>query len=87
MGNVVAPDNLDAWINCSTLYKWLAIHYVDGLIFNGFGHINGQGSPWWDNGNVSNISYKRRLIAPLSIELLGFVAFGSLSIKIDKILF
>ncbi|XP_048334866.2 probable polygalacturonase At3g15720 [Ziziphus jujuba] len=52
MGNVVAPDNLDAWINCSTLYKWLAIHYVDGLIFNGFGHINGQGSPWWDNGNV-----------------------------------
>ncbi|KAJ7949617.1 Pectin lyase-like superfamily protein [Quillaja saponaria] len=46
-GNVVAPKNTDAWEGQSK-DKWIVFINTDGLIIDGGGQIDGQGSVWWD---------------------------------------
>ncbi|KAK7258798.1 hypothetical protein RIF29_24385 [Crotalaria pallida] len=45
-GNIVAPNSTDAWEGLSRL-KWIQFMNIDGLVFNGGGQIDGQGSVWW----------------------------------------
>ncbi|CAK7353656.1 unnamed protein product, partial [Dovyalis caffra] len=45
-GNIVAPRTVAAWSSCGTLC-WLCFYSVNGLILDGSGQIDGQGSEWW----------------------------------------
>lgn len=44
-GTLVAPTR-DAWKGDD---KWIQFSYVDGLIINGGGLIDGQGASWWES--------------------------------------
>ena len=50
LGDLTAPKTRLAWGRppLSTTY-WLIFQYVDGLIINGKGTLNGQGSVWWSS--------------------------------------
>ncbi|KAF5951054.1 hypothetical protein HYC85_013047, partial [Camellia sinensis] len=52
-GNIVAPSSLSQWPKFVGLSKWISFQFVNGLIINGGGQINGQGSIWW-NAPVCN---------------------------------
>ncbi|KAK6927534.1 Glycoside hydrolase, family 28 [Dillenia turbinata] len=45
-GQMVAPPNPESWKNCK-VDSWVVFVNVDGLILNGPGTINGEGSGWW----------------------------------------
>ncbi|KAL6518823.1 hypothetical protein OROHE_017576 [Orobanche hederae] len=49
-GTMVAPQNSGAW--SSKPLQWLDFTAVDGLIIQGKGVIDGQGSVWWNGGNM-----------------------------------
>ncbi|KAL5853238.1 hypothetical protein ACOSQ3_008356 [Xanthoceras sorbifolium] len=46
LGNVIAPESSQAW-TASNSDCWLCFYDVNGLIMQGSGTINGQGSSWW----------------------------------------
>ncbi|KAM7490124.1 hypothetical protein LguiA_033045 [Lonicera macranthoides] len=50
LGNVVAPNYLDAWEGC-VKNSWIVFSAVNGLIVDGSGQIDGQGSFWWRQGH------------------------------------
>ncbi|XP_031387117.1 probable polygalacturonase At3g15720 [Punica granatum] len=45
-GSIIAPSNPSAWAGFDRS-KWLMFEYVNGLILDGNGRIDGQGSAWW----------------------------------------
>ncbi|CAL5391428.1 unnamed protein product [Camellia sinensis] len=47
-GNIVAPSSLSQWPKFVGISKWISFEFVNGLIINGGGQINGQGSIWWN---------------------------------------
>ncbi|KAI8011375.1 putative polygalacturonase [Camellia lanceoleosa] len=47
-GNIVAPSSLSQRPKFVSLSKWISFQFVNGLIINGGGQINGQGSTWWN---------------------------------------
>ncbi|CAL0308580.1 unnamed protein product [Lupinus luteus] len=51
-GNIVAPTSTDAWAQGDDKTKWIEFNDIDGLIMNGGGQINGQGSVWWKSYNA-----------------------------------
>lgn len=44
-GTIVASANLKTWTDNE---KWIHFETVDGLVINGGGQIDGQGSVWWN---------------------------------------
>ncbi|KAM7490121.1 hypothetical protein LguiA_033042 [Lonicera macranthoides] len=49
LGNLVAPTSLAAWKGC-VQNSWIVFSAVNGLIVDGPGKIDGQGSFWWRQG-------------------------------------
>ncbi|KAI8011555.1 putative polygalacturonase [Camellia lanceoleosa] len=47
-GNIVARSSLSQWPKFVGLSKWISFQFVNRLIINGGGQINGQGSIWWN---------------------------------------
>lgn len=49
-GNITAPKDIESWN--FTVEKerkiWIQFSKISGLVVNGEGNIDGQGSPWWD---------------------------------------
>ncbi|XP_048497382.1 probable polygalacturonase At3g15720 [Beta vulgaris subsp. vulgaris] len=52
-GNIVAPDSIDEWGECQS-NTWLQFEYVDNLIVDGQGVIDGRGSIWWNKASIIN---------------------------------
>ena len=46
-GHIVASSSLSQWQEYNNIQNWLSFSFVNGLIINGGGQINGQGSIWW----------------------------------------
>ena len=44
-GTITASANLKTWTDKE---KWIHFETVDGLVINGGGQIDGQGSVWWN---------------------------------------
>ncbi|KAI8011374.1 putative polygalacturonase [Camellia lanceoleosa] len=45
--HIVASSSLFQWQEYNNIQSWLSFSFVNGLIINGGGQINGQGSIWW----------------------------------------
>jgi len=49
-GDITAPKDIESWN--FTVEKerkiWIQFSKISGLVVNGEGNIDGQGSPWWD---------------------------------------
>ncbi|XP_039688570.1 probable polygalacturonase At3g15720 [Medicago truncatula] len=53
-GNIVAPSSSEAWKD-EDYTKWIVFYYIHGIIIDGGGQIDGQGSTWWKtNCSVTN---------------------------------
>ncbi|KAK1551336.1 hypothetical protein Q3G72_034095 [Acer saccharum] len=46
LGKIVAPASVEDWTDCKS-ESWLSFYDVHGLIMQGSGTIDGQGSAWW----------------------------------------
>ncbi|KAK0570691.1 hypothetical protein LWI29_005070 [Acer saccharum] len=46
LGKIVAPASVENWTDCKS-ESWLSFYDVHGLIMQGSGTIDGQGSAWW----------------------------------------
>ncbi|KAI8011959.1 hypothetical protein LOK49_LG06G02017, partial [Camellia lanceoleosa] len=58
-GHIVAPSSLSQWQEYNNIQNWLSFSFVNGLIINGGGQINGQGSIWWGGlGYERNITFE-----------------------------
>ncbi|KAJ1440081.1 Pectin lyase fold/virulence factor [Sesbania bispinosa] len=49
-GNIVAPNSTKAWKEQDSS-RWIEFSHIDGLIIDGGGQIDGQGSVWWNACN------------------------------------
>ncbi|KAJ0714255.1 putative endo-polygalacturonase [Helianthus annuus] len=50
LGDITAPKTLDGWKGCDTKGYLIYFALVHGLIVDGPGQIDGQGSIWWPGG-------------------------------------
>uniref|UniRef100_A0A251SSD1 Putative glycoside hydrolase, family 28, Pectin lyase fold/virulence factor n=2 Tax=Helianthus annuus TaxID=4232 RepID=A0A251SSD1_HELAN len=50
LGDITAPKTLDGWKGCDTKGYLIYFALVQGLIVDGPGQIDGQGSIWWPGG-------------------------------------
>ncbi|CAK9158444.1 unnamed protein product [Ilex paraguariensis] len=57
LGNIVAPSQKSAWNNNNSK-TWIVFSDVKGLIVNGNGQIDGQGSVWWKSCKVLALSFQ-----------------------------
>nr|XP_043623069.1 probable polygalacturonase At3g15720 [Erigeron canadensis] len=55
MGNIVAPKTMKGWKNCVENRFWIVFTMVQGLTIDGPGQIDGQGSLWWGQTELSNM--------------------------------
>lgn len=58
MGTVTAPQSPKnwKWINDDDDESWVKFSGINGLVINGGGKIDGQGAPWWAQGNRPTVS-------------------------------
>ncbi|XP_042478746.1 probable polygalacturonase At3g15720 [Macadamia integrifolia] len=55
LGNIVAPNDISEYIKDDEIDdKWLGFSNITGLVIDGFGLINGQGSIWWAPNTCKN---------------------------------
>ncbi|KAI3687724.1 hypothetical protein L1987_81426 [Smallanthus sonchifolius] len=59
LGDITAPKSLDGWKGCDTKGYLMSFTSVHGLIIDGPGRIDGQGSIWWGGGDITKITMLR----------------------------
>lgn len=68
LGSIVAPDQPSAWEG-HHINTWLVFSNVNGLVVNGGGQIDGQGSSWWSR-NCSVAKKGGGCIGPTALQFL-----------------
>ncbi|XP_024986475.1 probable polygalacturonase At3g15720 [Cynara cardunculus var. scolymus] len=53
LGDLTAPKTLDGWNGCTEKQYWIHFSSVKGLMIDGPGQFDGQGSIWWGNDEAS----------------------------------
>ncbi|OVA20758.1 Glycoside hydrolase [Macleaya cordata] len=71
-GTLLAPPNIGSWSK-SSLFQWINFKWIQNFTIQGTGTVDGQGSAWWNLGELNHIEvitlYKQLLF---EIELLQF---------------
>ncbi|KAJ0671224.1 putative endo-polygalacturonase [Helianthus annuus] len=57
LGDITAPKSRDGWKGCDTSYL-MFFKSIQGLIVDGPGKIDGQGSVWWPPSNVTLLRFE-----------------------------
>ncbi|KAK9030796.1 hypothetical protein V6N11_032208 [Hibiscus sabdariffa] len=80
-GKIIAPSKPSAWECKPNCDHWISFRKCDGLLIQGSGSINGQGSKWW------RISCKNKKKACPSRKPTGFVIADSNNVEMRGIRF
>ncbi|GAU42073.1 hypothetical protein TSUD_326510 [Trifolium subterraneum] len=63
-GNITAPESRENWKSDSNDHdSWITFNHISGLVVNGGGTLNAQGSSWWDKNEASD--------RPTALRFLG----------------
>ncbi|KAL6334025.1 hypothetical protein AAG906_000079 [Vitis piasezkii] len=82
LGTITAPKSIYEW-GGQSVDNWLIFFRINGLIVNGKGTINGQGSIWWQQLPKNNLFHPLDGVSNKGPDALSFV--GCNNLKLDHL--
>ncbi|KAL8216851.1 hypothetical protein R6Q57_023688 [Mikania cordata] len=82
LGDITAPKNVDGWKGCETTGYLMHFTSVQGLIIEGPGQLDGQGSIWWPKEvdiKVFKVNHHLGLLMIVYLIIFNYISFCTLT--------